>query len=89
MDFKNILLNCIKSPYILDLVISRVFEGSKRFAFQQMEHCLEIIKDYLLDKKESCKASPNPSDDEVLKLGISALKEFSESLGRVLEEVER
>jgi hypothetical protein len=88
MDIKKNLLSFITQPYIVELVLSKVFKRTKRFAFEQMENALEEIKDYLIQKRDAYKESMNPYDEEVLNLGISALKEFSTNLNAVLAEIE-
>ena len=88
MDVKKAILSFISQPYIVNLILSNVFAKSKRFAFQQMEHCLEEIEKYLLEVKQRFKKTHNSLDEEILNLGVSALKEFSVNLTKVLERVQ-
>ena len=87
MSIKKVLMAFIQ-PYIVELILSKVFSRSKRFAFQQMDNALEDIREYLIEKKKAFKTSPNKLDEEVLNLGVSGLREFSSGLNRVLEEVQ-
>ncbi|EKE03675.1 MAG: hypothetical protein ACD_20C00169G0005 [uncultured bacterium] len=86
--FKKVLLSVITRPYILEMVFTKVFNGSKKYAFLQMETSLAEIKEYLLEKKRKYEETPNPYDEELLALGVSALKIFSGKLNEVLVEIQ-
>ncbi|OGI26985.1 MAG: hypothetical protein A2287_07120 [Candidatus Melainabacteria bacterium RIFOXYA12_FULL_32_12] len=88
MFIKKALLAIATRPYIVELVFSKLFNSSKQYAFQQMETSLIEIKEYLLEKKLKYQESPNPYDEELLNLGLSALKLFSGKLNQVLEEIQ-
>lgn len=88
MNFKNIFTAIIKQPFFIDLAVNKLFSRSKFFAFDKMENSLEEIKVYLVEKKIKLEKTPNPYDEKLLMIGISALKSFSGRLHEVLSEVQ-
>lgn len=87
MNISKLLLSIIKTPFIIDFVLSKVVEGTRKVAVNEIDRKLSDIKEFLLDKKERCQLSPNSMDEEVFRLCVSGLREFAQGLSKILDEV--
>ena len=88
MSIKKLFLSVFKTPLILDFVLSKVVEGTKKVAVNEIDRKLSDIKDFLFEKKNRCELSTNGMDEEVFKLCISGLRKFAQGLSLILDEID-